>query len=67
MTDRIWSAEQTKIENGTWHDQAPKTITFETVLKQYREYSTSRIAHTTTFETASRAAAATNSLSSSFV
>src|SRR5713226_4839803 len=37
---RIWSAEQTKIENGTWHDQAPKTVTFETALKQYREYST---------------------------
>ena len=26
---RIWSAEQTKIENGTWHDQAPKTVTFD--------------------------------------
>jgi integrase len=37
---RIWSAEQTKIENGTWHEQAPKTVTFETALKQYREYST---------------------------
>jgi integrase len=36
---RIWSAEQTKIENGTWHEQAPKTVTFETALKQYREYS----------------------------
>ena len=37
---RIWSAEQTKIENGTWHEQAPKTVAFETALKQYREYST---------------------------
>jgi integrase len=37
---RIWSAEQTKIENGTWHEQAPKTVTFATALKQYREYST---------------------------
>src|SRR4029434_8160498 len=37
---RSWSAEQTKIENGTWHEQAPKTIAFETALKQYREYST---------------------------
>ena len=37
---RIWSAEQTKIENGTWHEQAPKTVTFENALKQYREYST---------------------------
>jgi hypothetical protein len=36
---RIWSAEQTKVENGTWHEQAPKTIAFETALKQYREYS----------------------------
>ena len=35
----IWSAEQTKIENGTWHEQAPKTVTFATALKQYREYS----------------------------
>ena len=37
---RIWSAEQTKIESGTWHEQAPKTVIFETALKQYREYST---------------------------
>jgi integrase len=37
---RIWSAEQTRIENGTWHEQAPKTIAFEAALKQYREYST---------------------------
>ena len=37
---RIWSAEQTKIENGTWHEQAPKTVAFETALKQYRQYST---------------------------
>ena len=37
---RLWSAEQTKIENGTWHEQAPKTVTFDTALKQYREYST---------------------------
>ncbi len=37
---RLWSSEQTKIENGTWHEQAPKTVTFEKALKQYREYST---------------------------
>src|SRR5882672_7095960 len=37
---RIWSAEQAKIDNGTWHEQVPKTVTFETALKQYREYST---------------------------
>ena len=36
---RLWSAEQAKIENGTWHEQAPKTVTFATALKQYREYS----------------------------
>jgi hypothetical protein len=29
-----------KIDNGTWHDQAPKTITFGAALTQYREYST---------------------------
>jgi hypothetical protein len=34
-----WSAEQTKIENGTWYEQAPKTVTFATALRQYREYS----------------------------
>src|SRR6266850_6730130 len=37
---RIWSAEQAKIENGTWHEQAPKKVTFATALMQYREYST---------------------------
>jgi len=37
---RLWSAEQAKIENGTWHEHAPKTVTFETALKHYREYST---------------------------
>ncbi len=36
---RIWAAEQAKIESGTWHEQAPKTITFAAALKQYREYS----------------------------
>jgi hypothetical protein len=37
---RFWSSEQTKIENGTWHEHAPKTVTLATALKQYREYST---------------------------
>jgi integrase len=37
---RLWSAEQTKIENGTWDEHAPKAITFATALQQYREYST---------------------------
>src|SRR5438094_332033 len=36
---RLWSAEQAKIENGTWHEQTPKTTAFEAALKQYREYS----------------------------
>ena len=36
---RVWSAEQTKIETGTWHEQAAKTVSFETALRQYREYS----------------------------
>ncbi len=37
---RLWSAEQTKIENGTWYGQTATTISFEISLKQYREYST---------------------------
>jgi integrase len=37
---RLWSSEQTKIENGTWHEHTPKTVTLATALKQYREYST---------------------------
>jgi integrase len=37
---RVWSAEQTRIENGTWHEQTPKSVTFERALKLYREYST---------------------------
>src|SRR5580693_6629198 len=37
---RVWSTTQTKIENGTWLEQVPKTVTFATALKQYREYST---------------------------
>jgi len=37
---RVWSTTQTKIENGTWLEQAPKTVTLATALKQYREYST---------------------------
>ena len=36
---RLWSAAQTRIDNGTWHEHAPKTITFGTALTQYREYS----------------------------
>jgi hypothetical protein len=36
---RLWSSEQTKIENGTWHEHTPKTVTLATALRQYREYS----------------------------
>jgi integrase len=36
---RLWSAAQTRIDNGTWHEHAPKTITFGAALTQYREYS----------------------------
>jgi excisionase family DNA binding protein len=40
---RLWSAEQTKIENGTWHERAPKTVTFETAGG--REASGARCPH----------------------
>lgn len=36
---RVWSTEQTKIENGTWHQHAPKIVTLATALEQYRVYS----------------------------
>jgi integrase len=36
---RFWSSEQSKIENGTWYDRAPKTVSLGTALTQYREYS----------------------------
>ena len=36
---RLWSAEQAKIENGTWYAQAPKTVTLTTALEHYRAYS----------------------------
>jgi len=29
---RFWSAEQTKIENGTWHEHAPRNVTLATAL-----------------------------------
>ncbi|MCU0250849.1 MAG: hypothetical protein MUE61_11600 [Vicinamibacterales bacterium] len=35
---RAWSAEQTKIEKGTWHAIAPRTLTFGEVLDRYREH-----------------------------
>ena len=36
---RLWSAEQAKIENGTWHERAPKIVALGTALEQYRLYS----------------------------
>jgi integrase len=36
---RLWSAEQTKIDNGTWHEQAPKIVALGAALEQYRAYS----------------------------
>jgi len=35
----FWSAEQTKIENGTWPEHAPRNVTFATALEEYRAYS----------------------------
>jgi len=36
---RLWSTEQAKIENGTWHEQAPKIVALGVAFEQYREYS----------------------------
>jgi integrase len=36
---RFWFAEETKIASGSWHERAPRTVTFEAALKEYREYS----------------------------
>jgi hypothetical protein len=44
---RLWSTEQAKIENGTWHEQAPKIVALGVAFEQYREYSKFRTAHTT--------------------
>jgi hypothetical protein len=32
---RLWSTEQAKIENGIWHEQAPKIIALGVALEQY--------------------------------
>jgi hypothetical protein len=31
---RMWSTEQTKIDNGTWHEQAPKVVALATAVEQ---------------------------------
>jgi integrase len=36
---RLWSTEQMKIENGTWHEQTAKIVVLGMALAQYREYS----------------------------
>jgi integrase len=36
---RTWSAEQTKIENGTWNIRAPKAVTFGAALSQYKAHA----------------------------
>src|SRR4051812_3479981 len=36
---RLWAAEQTKIENGTWDERAARNVTVAEAVKQYREYS----------------------------
>ena len=36
---RLWAAEHTKIENGTWDECAARNITVAEAMKQYREYS----------------------------
>ena len=36
---RLWSAENVKIENGTWQESAPRNLTLGDALEQYRAYS----------------------------
>ena len=36
---RVWAAEQSKIEDGTWDERAPRNVTLGEALRQYREYS----------------------------
>jgi integrase len=36
---RAWSSEQTKIESGGWHEQAPKNMTFGALLDLYRAHA----------------------------
>ena len=41
---RAWSAEQTKIEEGTWRATAPRSLTFGEVLDRYREHARVQVA-----------------------
>src|SRR5262245_41285818 len=36
---RLWAAEQTKIESGSWGECAARNVTVREAVKQYREYS----------------------------
>jgi integrase len=36
---RLWAAEHTKIENGTWDERAARNVTVAEAMRQYREYS----------------------------
>jgi hypothetical protein len=36
---RVWAAEQTKIETGTWDERAARNVTLGTALEQYRDYA----------------------------
>src|SRR4051812_16712025 len=40
---RVWAAEQTKIETGTWDERAARNVTLGTALEQYRDYA--RVQH----------------------
>ncbi len=50
---RRWSAEESKIKNGTWDQRAPKRITLGTAFEDYRAYSkVQNRSHETYVETA---------------
>jgi integrase len=36
---RLWAAEQTKLENGTWDERAARNVTVAIAFEQYRAYS----------------------------
>jgi len=50
---RLWSIEESKIENGTWDQRAAKNVTLAAALKEYRAYSkVQNRSHETYVETA---------------
>lgn len=34
---RVWAAEQSKLEDGTWDERAARSLTVGEAIKQYRE------------------------------